>query len=194
MSARAVIIFATLLILLFTTTLAQNLEAGFHGGLAVTGNQDYVPRGTEESTEYGVWVIFWPDDQLSIAADWAFIPQSDFTTTLNGFAVGERKRNRQYVDVTLQYHFWRNENQSVFAEIGGGSLWNNRDVFNPDGAADFEEAGKESTRFAVWTVGAGFRRRLLPHLNWTSQIKLHNPGFEERHGFRLFSGLTVSWR
>jgi len=175
--------------------LAQwNLEAGMHGGIAATGNQDYVPGGTEEGGEYGVWLILTLSDRIGVAADWAFLPQDDFLIRFDHSPVGERNRNRQYVDFTLQYHVWRGLNRSVFAEIGGGSHWNNRDVINPSGIPQFEEAGKESTRSGIWTVGAGFRQRLFPHLHWVSEVKVHNLGRQENYGLRLFSGLTLSWK
>lgn len=195
MIARATASFILILMTCLPAALAQwNLEGGLHGGMAATGNRGYVPGGTEEGGEYGVWLIFTLSDQVSVAADWAFLPQDDFLTLIDNFPVGEKDRNRQYVDITLQYHIWRGLNRSVFAEIGGGSHWNNRDVINPSAIPQFEEAGKESTRSGVWTLGAGFRQRLLPHLHWISQVKVHNPGREESYGLRLFSGLTFSWK
>lgn len=193
MIARAIICF-TVFSLLLSAPFAQNIEAGLHGGLAVTGNPDYVPGGNESGSEYGVWLILSPSDRFSVAADWTFIPQDDFMASVSNSTVGERDRNRQYVDLTLQLSLWRGPGRSVFAEVGGGSHWNNRKVINPDGIAQFEEAGKESSRSAVWTLGAGFRQRIFPHLNWISQVKLHNPGHEEKHGVRFLSGLAISWK
>lgn len=194
MTGRSISFTVVIFILLFSPALGQNLEAGFHGGIAALGSPDHVPHDTEKGVQYGVWLIFWPGDYLSVAADWAIVPEDDFMTFIDGFSVGEESRNRQYVDITLQYHFWRTRNHSGFAEIGGGTHWNNRNVLNPDGATEFEEPGKESSRFAVWTLGVGFRQRLLSHLNWISQIKLHNPGLQDRYGFRVLTGVTVSWK
>lgn len=174
------------------TALGQNIEAGIHGGLASISG--HAPDRSETGGEYGVWLGLWPNDSIAVSFDWAYLPLAEFESTLNGSLVGERSRNRQYVDVTLQYHLVRASRVSAFLEAGGGAHWDNRDVFNPSGESGFEEAGKESTRTGVWTLGGGLRTRILPHLNWINEIKLHNLGSREKEGLRFLTGLTFSWR
>jgi hypothetical protein len=170
----------------------QNLEGGLHAGLAVLG-EEVAMLGEETGAEFGVWLNLWPSQVLNISVNWAYLPREDYSITVDGSVVGENDRNRQYVDVTLQYHFLQRERWSVFLEGGGGSLWNNRQVINPGGFPDFEEAGKESTRKNIWTVGGGLRYRLIPHLNCVLEFKTHSPGSESQ-AVRVITGLTVSLR
>jgi hypothetical protein len=169
-----------------------NLEAGFHAGLGTAANEDI--RSTDVGPEFGVWLILWPTSRLSIAADWAYLPRDEFHISVAGAPVGERNRNRQHVDVTLQYHFGPSSGFRFFVEAGGGSLWNNRDVINPTGTPAFLRAGKKSERHCVWTLGGGIRRRIAPHLNWIGEIKVHDPRSETMRGTRVFTGIVVSWR
>lgn len=187
--------FGILLILLFNlgaSGQAQNIEGGMHVGLAILG--DETPLGSETGGEYGVWFALWPAERVAIAADWSYASRDSFQTTIDGDPVGESERNRQYVDITLQYHIPVHERWTFFVEGGGGAHWNNRHVSNPMGNPGFAEDGKESTRQGVWTVGSGFRCKIAPHLNWIGELKLHNLGQDERDGLRLITGLTVSWR
>lgn len=186
---------AVSVVLLFSHSVkAQNIEAGGHVGLGVLGSEG--PRTSPETNtglERGLWFILQATPRWSIAADWSYIPRDEFLLD-EPSPVGESGRNRQYVDVTLQYHFQHFRSFKPFVEIGGGAHWNNRNVSNPGGVPDFEEQGKESTRFGVWTVGGGIRRRIAPHLNWIAEAKAHNLGRDGKDGFRLFTGLTVSLR
>ena len=174
---------------------AQNFEGGAHVGVAVLGSEGpTVSPDTNVGGEFGLWVALWPSSNWAIVADWAYVPRGDFLLDLEPFPVGETNRNRQYVDVTLQYHFKELPVFSPFLEVGGGAHWNNRDVINPGGLPGFEEAGKESSRFGVWTIGGGIRKRIAPHLNWITEMKIHNLGRDGRDGFRIFTGITVSLR
>ena len=171
---------------------AQNLEGGAHAGFGVIG--DTTPLGTETSPAYGVWVLIWPNDRFAVAGEWAYLTRDSWQETKDGFVVGETNRNRQHVDLTLQFHLAERSGFRFFAEGGGGKHWNNRTVQNPGGIPQFEESGKESTSFGVWTLGVGVRKKLLPHLNWIAETKLHNPGSETKYGVRFFTGLSVSLR
>ena len=171
---------------------AQNLEGGFHVGVGWVGETDLTP--SEGSFEYGVIALLWPTDTLAISGYWSFLPLNDVLGSRDSVPLGEIDRNRQYVDITLQYHFFRRARYSIFAEGGGGSFWNNRWVVNPGGFSDFVPQGKESTHHAMWTVGGGFRYRLRPHVNWINQLKMHNLGSTSKDGLEVFTGVTVSWK
>ncbi len=174
---------------------AQNFEAGAHLGVAVLGSEGpTLSPNTNTGAEFGLWVALWPSSNWAIAADWAYVPRGDFLLDLEPFLVGETNRNRQYVDITLQYHFTELPLFAPFLEVGGGAHWNNRDVINPGAVPGFEEAGKESSRFGVWTIGGGIRKKIAPHLNWIAEMKVHNLGRDGREGFRVFTGITVSLR
>lgn len=175
-----------------TLALGQNIEAGVHGGLANING--HAPERTETGGEFGIWVGLWPDESFAVALDWAYLPLEDFDSTVNGNLVGERSRNRQYVDVTLQYHLVKANRISAFVEAGGGAHWDNRDVFNPTSQPGFQEAGKESTLTGIWTLGGGIRSRIASHLNWINELKLHNLGGREKEGLRFLTGLTISWK
>ena len=156
------LLFAVLL-LSVQSLAAQNFEFGGHAGVAILGSEGpTLSPDTNVGAEFGLWVVLWPSSKWAIAADWAYVPRDDFHLDLEPFPVGETKRNRQYVDITLQYHFTEVPLFSPFLEVGGGAHWNNREVINPGGAPGFEEAGKESSRFAVWTIGGGIRKRIAP--------------------------------
>lgn len=170
---------------------AQNLEAGVHVGAAILSEE--TPRGAGVSREFGVWLQWWAQDRLALSADWALLPLNDWQLLRAPSLVGEVDRNRQFVDLTLQYHFLKSERGSLFAEVGGGSFWNNRFVLNPNGFRDFEPQGKESTRKSMWSLGTGFRKALVPHLYWLGQVKIHNPGADSTT-VRVFTGLTVAWK
>ena len=174
---------------------AQNLEGGAHVGVGVLGSEGpTVSPDTDVGGEFGVWVALWPSSRWAIVADWAYVPRNDFRLDVQSFPVGETSRNRQYVDVTLQYHFRKVPLVSPFLEVGGGAHWNNRHVINPRGVPSFEGEGKESTRFGVWTIGGGFRKRIAPHLSWIAEMKVHNLGSDGRDGFRVLTGIMVSLR
>ena len=194
MGSRRVCLLATigLVLLLGDSIYGINLGGGGHVGFAVIGDETVL--GTETGHEFGVWLNIWPADFLAVSCEWGYIPRDDFTFTKDSFLLGEEDRNRQYVDVTVQFHFLRRERYSLFIEGGGGSHWDNRQVLNPNGYPGFEGQGKESTREGVWTVGGGIRTRLAHHLNWVNEVKLHNLGSSDSYGLRLLTGLTVSWK
>jgi hypothetical protein len=169
-----------------------NVEAGFHAGLGTAANEDI--RRTDVGPEFGVWLILWPSSRIALAADWGYLPREEFQTSVGGAPVGERDRNRQHVDLTLQYHFGDPSGFRFFVEAGGGRLWNNRDVDNPTGTPAFEWAGKESTMRCVWTFGGGMRKRIAPHLHWIGEFKVHNPQSDTTRGVRVFTGIAVSWK
>ena len=174
---------------------AQNFEVGGHVGFAVLGSEERtLSPETETGGEFGLWVAIWPSSRWALAADWSYVPRDDFLLTTEPFPVGEVNRNRQFVDFTLQYHFPEVPFFSPFVEAGGGAHWNNRDVVNPGGLPGFGHPGKESTRWGMWTIGGGFRKRIAPHLNWITEIKVHNLGRTGRDSLRVFTGLTVSLR
>lgn len=174
---------------------AQNLEGGIHGGFSLLGREPSVsPLGREKGTELGVWVILWPKSRFALAADWSYIPRPDFETLLDSSTVGESRRNRQYVDLTLQYHVPVSDGARFFVQAGGGRQWNNRDVINPSGVPSFEEHGYESTPSGVWTLGAGFRHEIVRHVHWIVELKAHSPRRAERDGWRAFTGITFSLR
>lgn len=177
---------------LISGVFAQNLEGGLHVGVTDMGGELLNER--ETGGEFGTWVLLWPTDSIAIAADWGRAHRDDWTGTLADKPVAEYGRNRQFFDITLQYHFLKRKKFSLFGEVGGGSHWNNRHVDNPFGLPIFEESGKESTRQRVVTFGGGIRYRLVRHLNWTSAIKVHNPLDDERNSIRLMTGITISFR
>jgi len=183
---------ASLFLLLGSSAHGINLAGGGHIGFAVIGDETVL--GTETGPEFGVWLNVWPTEFLAISCEWGYIPREDFTFTMDSLLLGEEARNRQYVDVTLQIHFFRRDRFSVFVEAGGGSHWDNRHVINPNGHPGFEPQGKESTKNGVWTVGGGIRTKLIPHLNWINEVKFHNPGSSDSYGVRILTGLTVSWK
>lgn len=185
-------LWVVLVLFIATPLQAQNAEVGFHlGGARIT---DRPPLTQETTPELGVWLQLWPTERLALSFDWAYLPREDFVDSQSNFMIGERDRNRQYVDITLQFHLLEAGPATFFLEGGGGALWNNRDVINPSGFPGFEEAGKESTRRGVWTLGGGFRWPLIPHLNWIAQLKAHNLGSDEKGGIRFLTGLTLSWK
>ena len=183
-----------LLVLSFTLSmgLSQNLEGGFHVGYAVL--TDDTVLGTESGGEYGVWLNLWPTDRWAVSADWSRIGRDPFSETVAGSPYGEVKRNRQLVDLDLQYHFLRAGRWSLFGEAGIGALYNNRHIYNPDAIPGREESGKESTKKWFGTLGAGVRSKIVPHLNWIAEAKFHNPGSGTTETIRFISGLTLSWK
>ncbi len=170
---------------------AQSFQAGVHTGVARLGGG--APLGDETDFEYGFWVGLELDSRLDLIADWTRISRESFRWEPGGFPLGEDKRNRQIVDVTLRYHFLEAGGFRFFGEFGGGSYWNNRTVFNPLGYPGAPEAGKESTRRNLWTLGAGVRRRLAPHLHGILQGRIHNLSCSE-DAARLMGGLMFTWR
>ncbi len=179
--------------LVLESGLAQNIEGGAHLGISALGDQEFVEE-TALEREAGIWVLLWPATNIALAGDWTYVPQDDFQFFRGPFLVGERDRNRQYFDMTLQYYFYNRESTRFFVQFGGGWLWDNREVINLQGVPDFEEHGPETSLHSMWTLGAGARKRLVPHLHWITEVKLHNPGRDHRDGFRALTGLTVSWR
>ncbi len=175
-----------------SVTSAQNIEAGVHGGYAFL--QDSTVLGDESGPEYGVWLNLWMTDRLAVSGDWAYIYRDDFHQVVDGFPYGEIARNRQHVDLTVQYQFFRDHGWSAFGEIGGGFLYDNRHIDNPHALPGFIESGKQSTRKGVFTLGGGFRRDLTTHLHWVGGVKLHNPGSDDAETIRFTTGITVSWR
>ena len=177
------------------TAQAQILEGGFHGDFSLIASDS--PLGTEKDLGFGVWALLWmptPGKHWAIAGDWAYIPRNSYTFNTTDFhLLGESERNRQYVDVTLQYYLKLKNRTSVFLEGGGGAFWNNRQVINPNGDPRFAPQGPEHTRFGMWTVGGGFRQQLVPHLHWVAEVKYHNPGRDHRNGGRFFTGLVVGF-
>lgn len=192
-SERVLLLAALALTLHLTSSVyAVNFEGGGHAGFAIIGDETIL--GRETGPEFGVWLNVWALESLAISCEWAYLPREDFTFSLDSTLLGEEARNRQYVDVTLQFHLIHRERWSVFLEGGGGSHWDNRHVINPSGYPGFEEQGKESTRTGVWTIGGGVRTRLVNHLNWINEVKVHNPGSHDAYGVRLLTGITVSWK
>lgn len=165
----------------------KNIEAGAHLGLFSIGGETALRR--ESGGEYGIWLGLWPTDRIALVAEWGRLPREDF---IRQGPVGETDRNRQYVDFTLQFQLEEWAGLRPFLEAGGGSHWNNRNVINPTGVPDFEEAGKESTSRGVWTLGGGFRKELIPHLRWMVEVKLHNLGADQKDGLRFLTGVLFS--
>jgi len=176
-----------------TTGQAQILEGGIHGDFSLIAADS--PLGTEKDFGFGVWALLWPTSgkQWAIAADWAYIPRNDYTVTVDSHLLGESERNRQYVDITFQFYLKTYSRTSFFVEAGGGAFWNNRQIINPSGFSGFLPQGPEHTRIGMWTIGGGLRRKLIPHLNWITEVKYHNPGRDQRNGGRLFTGLVVGF-
>lgn len=174
----------------FAQPQAQSLQAGVHTGVARLGGGP--PLGDETDFEYGFWVGLQLDPRLEVIADWTRISRESFRWTPGGFPVGEDSRNRQIVDVTLRYSYAEVGGCRFFAELGGGSYWNNRIVFNPQGYPGAPEAGKESTRRNLWTLGVGVRRRLAPHMDGIVQGRFHNLSCDE-DASRLLAGLMFTW-
>lgn len=195
MSLRALL--WTVLLLLpgysgFDRLAAQTVQAGFHvGGARMKTSSPLNPEG---ATEYGVWVGLELDQRLDFIADWTRISQESFRLTPSGFSVGEDQRNRQIVDFTVRYHFAESGGFRWFVEGGGGSYWNNRQVYNPQGYPGFLEAGKQSTRKNLWTFGAGVRRKLAPHLDWILQGRFHNLTCRDGDAKRVLTGLMLTWK
>ena len=179
-------------ILFGSSAIAQNIEGGIHGGFGKIGDDTFL--GSETNAAYGAWLLLWPTDRFSIAADWTYMARPSFEYSIGDFLVGETDRNRQYVDITLQFHIMKEEPIGLFIEAGGGAHWNNRQVVNPNGVPEFEEQGKESTRQSIWTVGGGFRIKLVKHIHWITGVKFHNPGENTSYGSRFLTGITVSLR
>ena len=193
---KPIIHFGFLLGLLLATPIflhAQTLEGGAHTGLSVIGADG--PLGTEAGYEFGVWAIWYPfsNKRFSFSADWGYVPRDGYATTLNSLAVGESDRNRQYVDLTFQYHVKKADKTSFFVEAGGGALWNNSQIVNPNGVPGFPPQGPQHFRKGMYTVGAGVRRRLNDHLAWIAEAKVHNLGRDERDGARVMTGLVVGF-
>lgn len=174
---------------------AQTLEGGFHGDFSLIAAE--CPLGTEKDFGFGVWALLWlptPERHWAIAGDWAYIPRDSYTfNTADSHLLGESERNRQYVDVTLQYHFKLRDRTSLFLEGGGGAFWNNRQVINPNGDPRFPPQGPEHTRVGMWTIGGGLRQQLVPHLHWIAEAKYHNPGHDGKNGGRFITGLVVGF-
>ncbi|MFB3903837.1 MAG: hypothetical protein ACE15E_10320 [Acidobacteriota bacterium] len=177
------------------TARAQILEGGVHGDFSLIAADS--PSGTEKDFGFGVWALLWvptPGKNWAIAGDWAYIPRNSYTfNTADSHLLGESKRNRQYVDVTLQYYLKLQDRTSLFLEGGGGAFWNNRQIVNPQGDTRFPPQGPDHQRVGMWTLGAGFRRQVVPHIHWVGEVKYHNPGRNERNGGRFFTGLVVGF-
>ena len=171
---------------------AQNVEAGLHAGYAFL--HDTTVLGNEQGPEYGVWLNLWPSQRFALSADWSYIYRDEFRQLVGDLPYGELARNRQHVDLTIQYYFLERHRWSAFGEIGGGYLWNNRDIYNPHALPGLIESGKQSTRYGVFTLGGGLRRSLTGHLHWVSEVKFHNPGSDDHQTIRLITGVTFSWR
>lgn len=189
---RSLAPFALLFLFSVGVGFSQDLEGGFHVGYSVL-NDDTV-LGRETGGEYGVWLNLWPTDRWSVSADWSRIAREDFSETVAGSPYGEVKRNRQLVDLVLQYHFLQAGRWGLFADLGGGAMYNNRHIYNPDAIPGREESGKESTKHWLFTLGGGVRARLVPHLNWVAEAKFHNPGSDTKETIRFITGLTLSWK
>lgn len=170
----------------------RNVAAGFHGGLASV--RDVVGPSRDGTPELGVWFQLQPAEHWWISFDWAYLPRDAFFPPYRGIAYGETGRNRQVVDCTLQYRFVSLAGLRPYAELGGGFLWNNRTVLNPEYLPGFPEPGKESTREFVFSVGAGVIRPLSSHFHWVIGWKTHQPGSRSLQTDRVFAGLAVSWR
>jgi len=172
---------------------AETLEGGMHTGLSVIGTDG--PLGTETGYEFGVWAILFPfsDKRFSFSADWGYVPRDGYATTLNSFAVGESDRNRQYVDVTFQYYPKRGNKASFFVEAGGGALWNNSQIINPNGVPQFFAQGPQHLRKGMYTLGAGVRYRFNKHVSWLTEGKVHNLFRDERDGARVMTGFVVGF-
>ncbi|RPJ56464.1 MAG: hypothetical protein EHM23_23490 [Acidobacteria bacterium] len=176
------------------TARAQILEGGVHGDFSLIAADS--PLGTEKDFGFGVWAVLWPTPgkRWAIAGDWALIPRNSYTfNTADSHLLGESERNRQYVDVTLQYYLKLRDRTSFFLEAGGGAFWNNSQIVNPRGDARFPPQGPDHQRIGMWTVGGGFRQRVVPHLYWVAEMKYHNPGRDARNGGRFFTGLVVGF-
>lgn len=173
-----------------TAAHAQNIGAGMHVGYASLN--DTTILGSESGPEYGVWLNLWPAERFAVSADWSYIYRDDFQQQAGEFTYGEVQRNRQHVDLTLQWYFLKRGRWSCFGEAGGGFLWNNRHADNPHGLPEFIPSGKQSTRKGVLTLGGGIRRDLFAHLHWVSEVKFHNPGSSDDRTIRFLTGLTIS--
>jgi opacity protein-like surface antigen len=171
---------------------AQTAQAGAHIGAAAMSGPE--PLGDETNFEYGFWVGMEFDDRIDVIADWTRIERPSFRLTPEGFTVGEDGRNRQIVDLVFRYHFARSNGFRLFAEFGGGAYWNNRQVYNPQGYPGFTPDGKQSTYKNMWTIGAGLRRNVVPHLDWILQTRFHNLGCRDADAIRVITGLMVTFR
>ncbi len=171
---------------------AQNIEGGMHVGYAFL--HGITVLRSETGPEYGVWLNLWPTDSVAVSADWSYIYRDEFRQDVGDFTYGEVRRNRQHVDLTLQYFFLRHQRWRAFGEIGGGFLYNNRHIDNLHDLPGFYPSGKQSTRRGVFTIGGGLRRDLIAHLHWVGEVKFHNPGSSDAQTVRLITGLTISWR
>ena len=116
----------------------QTLEGGFHTDFSIIGADG--PLGTEKGTGFGLWALYWPisNKHFALCADWAKIYRDEYITLIpapggGSFRVGETERNRQYVDATLQFYLKSAGKTNFFVEAGGGALWNNSQVVNPNG-------------------------------------------------------------
>ncbi|GAB4243588.1 MAG: hypothetical protein Kow00109_19410 [Acidobacteriota bacterium] len=170
----------------------RNVAAGFHVGLGSA--RDVVGPPRDGTPELGVWLQLQPAEHWWISFDWAYLPRDSFFPPYAGIPYGETERNRQVVDCTLQYRFLTFSGFRPYVELGGGFLWNNRTVLNPEYLPGFPEPGKESTREFVFSVGAGVVRSLNRHLHWIVGWKTHHPGSRSLQTDRVFTGLAVSWR
>jgi hypothetical protein len=168
---------------------SQHAEIGGHTGFAVIDDDTIL--GLERTAAWGVWLGVRPSERIGLVAAWAYLPRSSFSENRDGFLLGENQRNRQYVDVTVQIHLTSNSPLELFLLAGGGRLWNNRDVVNPGGFPDFEEAGKESTPKNFWTAGGGFRLPVASRLIWNTELKLDDVTRADRRGIRVQTGLLV---
>jgi hypothetical protein len=193
---KLIILFGMLFALLFQghfSLYAQTLEGGVHGGVSVIGADG--PLGTETGYEYGVWALLYPfsDKRWSFCGEWAYVPRDGYTATLDSYTIGESDRNRQYVDFTLQYHLREKRKTSFFIEGGGGALWNNSQIINPNGVPQFFPQGPQHVRKRMYTIGGGVRRRFNDHVSWVAEAKVHNLGRDERDGARFITGLVVGF-
>lgn len=168
---------------------SQHAEIGGHSGFAVI--DDATILGLERTAVWGVWVGVRTSERVGLVAAWAYLPRASFTENREGFLLGEDQRNRQYVDVTVQIHLTSDSPLELFLLAGGGRLWNNRDVVNPSGFPDFEEAGKESSPKNFWTAGGGFRFPVTSRLFWNTELKLDDVGRADRRGIRVQTGILV---
>ena len=176
----------------------QILEGGLHTDFSIIGADG--PLGTEKGVGFGVWALFWPlpNKHLALCADWAKIYRDEYITLLpapggGSFRVGETERNRQYVDATLQYYLKSGGKTNFFVEAGGGALWNNSQVVNPNGVPSFSPQGPQHVRKGMYTLGGGVRRQIIPHLHWVGEVKYHNMGRDTRDGGRFFTGLVIGF-
>ncbi|HON00458.1 MAG TPA: hypothetical protein PLM33_09430 [Acidobacteriota bacterium] len=168
----------------------RDIAGGFHVGFGRV-SEDVGPAD-DTTPELGVWLQLQVADSWWLAADWSYLPRDPFLPPFQGVPHGEIDRNRQHVDLTLQYHFTPDARGSFFVEGGFGFLWNNRTAVNPEFLPEYPEPGKESTRKNVFTIGAGYRRQVVPHLHWIVEGKAHNLSSSSKETLRLVTGLLVS--